>query len=155
MAFRVMPAYRPVGGEAAPRETELARSIRRETGDPNFFTFQNDSGTWVVGYRLGNGSIIDAGYAGTGDRPDCGRGLVESMRSMLQAMQSGAGPIRDAMRFLNEKDSEQRRRLEDKQEEYLDRRDFTRRRMGPHYWDMPIFGAARPRIIRPTRRLVI
>lgn len=129
--------YVPEPSEVIPQETALVQAIRRAAGKEDFITWRNPDGEWIVSYKIGH-NIVDVGYAGHGDRPDCSRGMIETMVSMIKAGAANKGPIKAAQEALALKQSRHLNVLIDKQREELDYRRYLRRKATQHWQDHPL-----------------
>lgn len=114
--FSLNPCYRP--GVILELETEVARHVREEADDENFFTWIGMNGRWVLSYRLPDGKIYDAAYLNYGEAPEITPGVIQSAISLSRSgpaqmadtyeMQNRiASDKRDAIRAAEERDAEE------------------------------------------------
>lgn len=135
--------YRQAPGEVVAHETDLVHAIRRASGEKNFITWKGPSGEWVVSYVFPDGSMVDTGFAGKGERPEVRRGMVDSMANLIKARGMNKGLIAEAQRALESKQRAHTNKLIDQNREQLDYRKHLRRGATQHWWDHPMLNPGR------------
>lgn len=129
MGYFMAQTYRPGPGEVIPIETDVAKSIRRETKNERFFTWRNANGGWVVGYKYDDGRIFDAAFAGSGEMPEITRGTIDSLISMIKVGLDNPAPLAEVERKLLSTEKERLRIAQEKNNEVLEQRRSLRRRI--------------------------
>jgi len=120
-----MPVYaqtwRPRPGEIQEIEHDLIRAIRRDTKDDNFFLWRC-GGQWVVSYRMGDGTVFEAMFCGHGEQPTATRGMIDSLKKMLQVGINSEEARRENQEYHRARESQQRSTQEGWQEQWEDRK---------------------------------